>query len=115
MERDNWQALCWSCHSYKTTQEPRRPWPANENRVVVCGLPGVGKTTWAQARGAPYFHADELGLTTADEIRPARQQWIAAHPRGPCTVIVASGFTASQIAAQLRGVAKHLTMADREA
>lgn len=114
MEADNWQALCWSCHSYKTTQEPRRPWTPNENRVVACGLPGVGKTTWARARGAPYFDADELGLVTAEEIRAARARWIAEH-RGPCTVIVASGVTASQIAAQLRGVARHLTMADRAA
>lgn len=111
---DNWQALCTACHSYKTTKEPRSPWTPHVNRIVVCGLPGAGKTTWCEERGAPFFDADLLGLTGANEIRAARNQWIAEH-RDSCSVIVASGVTAATIAAQLRGTVMHLTTVHRAA
>lgn len=108
MEPDNWVALCWSCHSYKTSKEPRYRWEPNPERVVVCGLPGTGKSTWARAQGCPVFDADELGLTDVRSIIEARAAWVAGQ-RGACIVVVASTVTASICAAQLRGCVKHLT------
>jgi 5-methylcytosine-specific restriction protein A len=114
-DEDNWAALCWSCHSHKTTKEPRLPWQPDPQRVVVCGLPGTGKSTWAKAQGVEYFDADERGLTEAKAIIAVRNSWIRKHAKGPCVVIVASTVSASLIAAQLKGVARHQTMVYREA
>lgn len=107
-EPDNWAALCIPCHTYKTTKEPKQGWPIDPTRIVVCGLPGTGKSTWAQERGVPYFDADELGLVGIEAIIRARELWVSKHD-GPCTVIVASTITASSLAARMRGVVKHLT------
>jgi hypothetical protein len=76
--------------------------------LLCCGLPGTGKTTWAKGAGVPYFDADELGLASIDEIIEARDQWMNEQ-RGACVVIVASIITASQLAARMRGVVKHMT------
>lgn len=108
MDPDNWASLCWSCHSYKTTQEPRETWTPRMQRIVVCGLPGTGKSTWAKEQGLPTFDADEMGLTDIKSITEARAAWISGQ-RGPCIVVVASTITASILAAQLRGVVKHMT------
>lgn len=113
-EEENWAALCWSCHSYKTTKEPRFKWAPDYERVVVCGLPGTGKSTWARARGAPYFDADELGLEGWGPIIAARDAWIREH-RGPVTVIVASTMSASIVASQLKGTVRHETTVYRAA
>jgi hypothetical protein len=104
----NWAALCLSCHGYKTAKEPRAPWAANRERVVVCGLPGAGKRTWCQERGEAYFDADELGLVDVGAVISARTEFIQQH-RGACSVIVASTVTASRVASQLRGVVRHQT------
>lgn len=107
-EPDNWAALCIPCHTYKTTKEPKQGWTPDASRVVVCGLPGTGKSTWAKERGVPYFDADERELSGIDAIVSARNVWMLQQD-GPCTVIVASTVTASSIAARLRGVVKHCT------
>ncbi|WP_428303897.1 HNH endonuclease [Lacipirellula sp.] len=108
MEAENWAALCWTCHSYKTTKEPREKWLPNRGRVVVCGVPGTGKSTWAHAQSVPVFDADELGLSGWEQIIPARSAWIGEQS-GPCIVIVASTLTAALVARELRGVVRHLT------
>lgn len=108
-EPDNWAALCIPCHSHKTTKEPTTGWTPDPARIVVCGLPGTGKSTWARERGAPYFDADELHLSGVDAIVSARDRWIKGHSEGPCTLIVASTVTASTLASVLRGIVKHLT------
>ncbi len=112
-EELNWAALCTSCHSYKTAKEPRAPWPVNSERVVVCGLPGTGKSTWAKKRKAPRFDADELGLTMPAEIIRARTRFIR-ETEGPCIVIVASTITAALVVAELRGTLRHMTRVYRD-
>lgn len=113
-ERENWAAMCFSCHSRKTAKEPRESWRPRRDRIVACGLPGTGKTTWARWSGLPYWDADERPeLLTIDAIRAARDEWIDGQ-RGACVVIVASITTASLIAARLRGVTKHFTTAARD-
>jgi 5-methylcytosine-specific restriction protein A len=107
-DEDNWAALCWSCHSYKTTKEPRVSWAPDAERVVVCGLPGTGKRAWAQERGEPYFDANERGLLERGAIIGARSAWIKKH-NGPITVIVAPTVFASLVAREVRGVVRHMT------
>ena len=106
-EQDNWCAMCNYCHARKTRREPRQAWQPDPSRIVVCGLPGTGKTTYAKASGLPYWDADELG-TEADieAIQTKRGLWMAAH-HGPCVVIVASPITASTLACAMRGTIKH--------
>lgn len=113
MEVENWAALCFACHCRKTRLEPRPSWTPRHDRIVVCGLPGTGKTTWTKAwaaeHDAPYWDADERPeLQTIDAIQEARARWIDEQ-RGACVVIVASITTASVLAARLRGVVKHMT------
>lgn len=107
-DEDNWQSLCWICHTAKTRQDPTEPWHPLADHVVVCGLPGSGKTTYARSTGLPYWDADEQGLQGVEQIRSARAQWIARHS-GPCVVIVASTFTAPHLAAAITGRVKHMT------
>ena len=44
-DRNNWQGLCTRCHSRKTQKETEAG-----TRVVVCGHPGSGKTTYIDQR-----------------------------------------------------------------
>ena len=51
----NWQSLCKPCHSKKTTTQDggfglQRRWTKRPKRWVICGPPGVGKTTWVMER-----------------------------------------------------------------
>lgn len=108
-DRFNWQSLCRRCHSFKTSKEPRHAWTPDAEKMVVCGIPGTGKTTFARDRGAPYFSADELGLTSAASIVRARSDWCDRGRRGPWTVIVASPLSASRLAGQFGGIVHHLT------
>lgn len=117
LDVENWAALCRACHSRKTRSETQESWSPRHDRIVVCGLPGTGKSTWAKAwaaeHGAPCWDADEhADLVTIDAIQEARARWIDEQ-RGACVVIVASITTASVLAARLRGVVKH--MKDRHA
>ena len=106
---ENWAAMCNSCHGYKTRKEPQQSWDPHHDRIVVCGLPGTGKTTWARESGLPYWDADERPmLESIDEIIAARNEWMNEQ-RGACVVIVASIITASLLAARMRGVVKHMT------
>lgn len=108
-EPENHCAMCNSCHSYKTRNEPSESWEPRDDRVVVCGIPRTGKTTWARESGLQYWDADERPmLHTAEEIIQARDQWMNEQ-RGACVVIVASIITASQLAARMRGIVKHMT------
>lgn len=112
---ENWAAMCLRCHGIKTQREPRIRWLPDTQRIVVCGLPGTGKTTFAKQSGLPYWDADEHPeLRTFEAIRSARRAWIDEQ-RGPMIVIVASPTTASQLAAMVRGVVKHLSIVHRAA
>ena len=108
-EVENFAALCFVSHGAKTRKEPRESWEPRRDRIVVCGLPGTGKTTFARESGLPYWDADDHpALVEIEDIQQARAEWIDRQ-RGACIVIVASIVTASQLANRLRGVAKHLT------
>lgn len=105
---ENHASLCQRCHGIKTRKEPQSAWQPRCDRIVVCGVPGTGKTTFAQQTGYPYFDAAELELCTIDSIVAARDEWIARQT-GACVVIVESIISASQLAARLHGVARHMT------
>jgi 5-methylcytosine-specific restriction endonuclease McrA len=108
-EVENWASMCWSCHGYKTRKEPHESWDPIRDRIVVCGLPGTGKTTWAKQSGLHYWDADERPmLESIDDIIRARDEWMNEQ-RGACVVIVTSIITASLLAARMRGVVKHMT------
>jgi hypothetical protein len=108
-EVENHAAMCKSCHGYKSRTEPQQSWDPQHDRIVVCGLPGTGKTTWARESGLPYWDADERPtLVSIDEIIRARDEWMNEQ-RGAHVVIVASIITASLLAARMRGVVKHMT------
>lgn len=108
-EVGNWAALCFVCHGLKTRKEPQEKWEPRRDRIVVCGVPGTGKTTFARASGAPYWDANEHEeLRTIDQIVAARDAWIARQS-GPLVIVVASPITASVLAARVRGFALHLT------
>jgi 5-methylcytosine-specific restriction endonuclease McrA len=106
---NNHASMCFGCHGMKTRAEPQESWTPNPSRIVVCGLPGTGKSTFARSLGVPYWDADERPeLVGFDAIRAAREEWMAGQ-RGACVVIVASLTTASLLAARLHGVVRHMT------
>jgi 5-methylcytosine-specific restriction protein A len=50
----NWQALCKRCHDRKTMKYDSNYSPMQERRrIVVCGAPGSGKTTWIESHRKP--------------------------------------------------------------
>lgn len=107
-DRDNWCSCCWYCHGVKTKKEPQTLWIPRKDRVVICGLPGTGKTTHAKEIGQPFWDADDYDYTTIEQIQTMRSQWVSAQ-RGAFTVIVASPLTASLVACSIGGVVKHMT------
>jgi len=108
-EVENYCAMCFACHSRKTRKEPSQSWEPRRDRIVVCGVPGTGKTTWAREAGQPCWDTDERpDLTTIEAVREAREEWIEQQ-RGACVVIVASITSASLLAARLSGVVRHMT------
>lgn len=108
-DANNWGAMCNACHNRKTHKEPRQSWAPRSDRIVLCGLPGTGKTRWARGTGWPCWDADDWpALATIDEIRAAREAWINRQD-GPCVVIVASLTTASLLAARIGGRVRHMT------
>lgn len=111
LEVDNLQGACMRCNSLKRFSDPKTPWTPNPNRIVACGLPGTGKTTWAKSTGHAVWDADDYPeLTTIDAVQRARNAWIAAlDANAPCVVIVASTLTAPHVALQLKGTVKHFT------
>jgi hypothetical protein len=109
MEVTNWASMCARCHGRKTRTEPQGRWEPRYDRIVVCGLPGTGKTTWARASGLPYWDADEHEeLVTIEQLVARRDEWMSQQS-GACVVIVASPMTASVLASRLFGVVKHMT------
>lgn len=108
MEPGNWVAYCYACHTYKTAREPKHEWEPDPSRIVVCGLPGVGKGAWAREQGVPVFDADAMGLSGPGAIVSARAEWMRQQ-RGACIVVVTSTITAAALAAELRGTVKHMT------
>lgn len=108
MDADNWAALCWGCHSHKTTQEPRRQWTPNVERLVICGVDAASNREEAEAIGWPTLDLDAMGKGGTQEIVEAAAAW-AIGQRGPFVAIVASTITASVLAARLGGCVKHLT------
>ncbi len=111
MEIDNLQAACSRCNTIKGRSEPTETWHPNPNRIVVCGLPGTGKTTYAQQTGFTYWDSDQhYHLRKWKDVQEARTKWIL-HLRKdePCVVIVASTITASKIACHLGGTVKHMS------
>jgi 5-methylcytosine-specific restriction enzyme A len=107
---DNLAGSCVRCNSRKRFREPKEPWTRHPGRVVVCGLPGTGKTTYAKSTGLPFFDSDDDPSLTYEAVQQARTRWIASiGPSEPCIVIVASTLTAPHVARQLSGTVKHLT------
>lgn len=53
LDDENLQALCFRCHELKNKFERRATYASDmcltAARVVLCGLPGSGKTSWARA------------------------------------------------------------------
>ena len=111
LDTDNLQGACTRCNSQKRFSDPTEPWVPDHSRIVVCGLPGTGKTTFAKTLGCPIWDTDDHPeLTTIEQVQKARAQWIAAlNSSAPCVVIVGSTITAPHVAYQLRGIVKHLT------
>ncbi len=111
LDWDNCQSVCYGCNSRKRFTDPKESWTPNHSRIVVTGLRGTGKTTYANSLGCPVWDTDEhTELTTIEAVQRARSQWIAAlNPTAPCVVIVASTLTAPQVAYQLRGRVTHMT------
>jgi 5-methylcytosine-specific restriction protein A len=108
-DSDNWCSMCNRCHARKTRKEPKASWVPDRKRIVICGLPGTGKTTAAKAIGLPYWDADDYPwLTIAESIERERGGWMARHS-GPCVVIVASPVTAATLAARMQGMVRHMT------
>lgn len=53
-DRSNWQTLCKPCHDLKTARYDVNYNPMQERkRIVVCGEPGSGKTTWIESQRKP--------------------------------------------------------------
>ncbi len=101
--------MCLVCHGRKTRKEPQHSWSPNPQRIVVCGLPGTGKSTWAKSLGFACWDADDhRELLDAAAIVAGREAWIDQQ-RGNCVVIVASITTASILASRLGGVVRHMT------
>jgi 5-methylcytosine-specific restriction enzyme A len=107
----NLQAACSHCNTLKKRTDPTESWTPQHNRIVVCGLRGTGKTTFAKRTGYPYWDTDEHEeLTTIEAVQQERTKWInSLRSTEPCVVIVASTITAPQIASQIRGVVRHMT------
>lgn len=108
---DNLQSSCGRCNTRKKLSDPKELWTPNYTRIVVCGLRGTGKTTFAKSTGYAMWDTDEHPeLTTYEQVQRARDEWInRLSSAQPCAVIVGSTITAPQIAAKLRGVVKHMT------
>lgn len=51
LDSANLQSLCTSCHSKKTKRE--QAMERGQKRFIVCGLPGVGKSTWVREKARP--------------------------------------------------------------
>ncbi len=111
LDWDNCQSACTHCNTQKRFTDPKESWTPNHSRIVVCGLPGTGKTTYAKSTGHPYWDTDEHPeLSTIEQVQQARNKWVSAiNPMLPCVVIVGSTLTAPHVALQLRGVVKHMT------
>ncbi len=110
-DADNLQSACTRCNTNKKFSDPKGQWTPIANRIVVCGLPGTGKTTYAKATGYPYWDTDERPeLRTIDDVQRARTQWIASLSKhAACVVIVASTITAPHVAQAIQGTVKHMT------
>lgn len=103
-------SMCWKCHNQKTAKEPTTAWYARSDRIVVCGLPCSGKSTYARTLGLPVWDADlECPHATAEQVQAARARWIAQHGNGPMVVIVSHPIAASITASQVHGSVVHLT------
>ena len=128
MNGDNLQSLCASHNSIKALKEPKHSWPVQPNKVVVCGLPGTGKTTWARgwavANGATIWDMDEVAFELGYGSYPRRpvHQRELVHRRdrfarnvvGACVIIIARPTHAVCFAAEHHMQLKHVHCTEPE-
>lgn len=124
-DHDNWCSLCWGCHARKTRfEQDLVPWEPKHNRIVICGLPGVGKT-WRATELSVTLACDvfdwdavgeRFGINTRNQITEdehqkllqERKHWLMGHRYGAAVMIVGRPRTALEIAAKMEARVMHL-------
>ncbi|MEM8494140.1 MAG: HNH endonuclease [Planctomycetota bacterium] len=114
---NNLCSTCWSCHSRKTKKELATAAERVAGRVVICGLPGAGKTHHAQSLGVPYFDADEHCDTQShpELVQVLRNEWLVEQPQdGRLACIVSHPTAACRVAQQHGANVYHATCDETE-
>jgi 5-methylcytosine-specific restriction protein A len=127
----NWCAICWRCHTWKTRQEKDLgTWTPHPRRLVLCGLPAVGKTTLAnelaEEWGCDLWDADVwkeeriwagglYGDDGLEQMRAARGRWVRQHANSAAAIVIASHPVAAMFIAQaMSGTLRHLVLIETE-
>ena len=115
-DTDNWQGLCASCHSVKTNQEIAGEHDPDAH-VVICGQPGVGKSTYAYGNAGPKdivwdYDAIEEAMTGGtgnpaltpilERLRQTVIEWAASHKEPKVWMIVKRRDSADAMAKRMK-------------